>query len=448
MLHALLAWPGGPQLLALAQERDDMALVGGAVRDLLRGCDPRELDVVVGADAGSVARQLADALGAGDPSAADRPSRPGSDPAGATRGRTSTVQHDRFGTAVVEWEAGRIDIAARRAESYAAPGALPDVRPGTIEEDLQRRDFTVNAIAIPLAGPHRGEALAAPNAIEDLHARRLRVLHERSFLDDPTRLLRLARYRARLGFTVEPDTAELASRAVADGALASVSRARVGAELRLALGEVDASAALAAIDELGVLRALHPRLRFDVGLARVALDLAAGAPDDTRPEVLLLAVLLVAAAPIEPADDGDGGATGAEMRALLDAMEFTAGERDRAIDSATGARALAARLATAGTRSQLYELASHATPEAVALAGAEGQRVPGLEGAGDAARAWLEDVRHVRLLIAGEDLLAAGVPQGPEIGRRLRTALLRKLDGQLRADGSAGELSAALEARV
>ncbi len=422
VLQALLAWPGGPQLLALAGEREDVALVGGAVRDLLRGCAPRELDVVVAGDAASVARELADRLGA------------------------SAVGHERFGTAVVEWEAGRIDVAGRRAEAYAAPGALPDVRPGTIEEDLKRRDFTVNAIALPLAGPRRGEALAAEGALEDLRAGRLRVLHERSFLDDPTRLLRLARYRARLGFTVEPHTAELAARAVGDGALAAVSRARIGAELRLALDEADAIAVLEATDELAVLGALHPRLRFDAQLARAALDVAASAPGDTRLDVLLLAVLL---ASIELAQDPAGPRRArSEMRALLDAMEFTAAERDPAIDAVTGAEALAAGLAGASTRSQLYERASHATLEGVALAGAEGERMLELDGAGDAARAWLADVRHVRLLIAGEDLLAAGVPEGPEVGERLRTALLRKLDGQLRADDSRGELRAALEAHV
>jgi len=425
VLRALLAWPGGPQLLALAEEREDVALVGGAVRDLLRGRPPRELDVVVEGDAGALARRLADALGA------------------------SAVQHDRFGTAAVEWEDGRIDVAARRAESYAAPGALPDVRAGTVEEDLSRRDFTVNAIAVPLAGAHAGQALGAPHALEDLHARRLRVLHERSFLDDPTRLLRLARYSARLRFAVEEHTAELAAAAVAGGALDTVSRARVGAELRLALGEADAPAALLAIDRLGVLRALHPRLAFDAELARASLELLAtaaaspaGSTDAPRAAVLLLAVLL---APVAPA----GGAHAvAEMHELLDAMEFAAGERDPAIDAAAGAAALAAALAAARSRSQLYDAAARATPEAVALAGAVGPRTLGLDAAGEGARAWLADVRHVRLLIAGEDLLAAGVPEGPQVGARLRAALARKLDGQLGADGSQAELNAALEARI
>ena len=127
---------------------------------------------------------------------------------------------------MVEWEAGRVDVAERRAESYAAPGALPEVRPGSVEEDLRRRDFTVNAIAVPLGGPAAESWQAPSTALEDLAAGRLRVLHERSFIDDPTRLLRLARYQARLGFELERRTAELAREALAAGALGDASRGR------------------------------------------------------------------------------------------------------------------------------------------------------------------------------------------------------------------------------
>ncbi len=177
---------GGRELLELAKGRDDMELVGGAVRDLLLERSPRELDVVVAHDAPALAQALARRLGA-----------------------EATV-HERFGTAVVEHGETRLDFATRREESYPAPGALPDVRAGTPEEDLLRRDFTVNAIAMALDGANPGELRAAPNALEDLNARRLRVLHEASFEDDPTRLLRLARYNARLDFAIEEHTEELA----------------------------------------------------------------------------------------------------------------------------------------------------------------------------------------------------------------------------------------------
>src|SRR5271165_4986360 len=236
VLERVRELPGGAELLDLAAGRDDVELVGGATRDLLLGRTPRELDVVVGGDAASFASDLAGGLGL--PTGDDRGGQPG------------TTTHERFGTALVRWPHGRIDVAVRRAESYPAPGSLPEVRAGTPEEDLRRRDFTVNAIAVRLGDTARRELLTVPGALEDLAAGRLRVLHERSFLEDPTRLLRLARYQARLGFTPEPDTAALAASALAEGVLASVSGARVGAELRLALAEAEPLAALGALAAL------------------------------------------------------------------------------------------------------------------------------------------------------------------------------------------------------
>ncbi len=202
----------------------------------------------------------------------------------------SVATHERFGTAVVRWEGGQIDLAERRAESYPAPGALPEVRPGSEHEDLARRDFTVNALAVALAGPERGELSQAGDALEDLRAGVLRVLHDRSFIDDPTRLLRLARYGARLGFEPETHTALLARRALDEGALATISRARIGAELRLALSEPQAAAVLAAMGEQGVLAAVAPGLRFDRELADRASSLL---PEDGRRDLLLMVTLVL-----------------------------------------------------------------------------------------------------------------------------------------------------------
>jgi tRNA nucleotidyltransferase (CCA-adding enzyme) len=420
VLEALRALPGGPELLSLAGDRDDVALVGGAVRDLLRARAPRELDVVLATDAATFALALASRL---DPVT-------GQDGAESPTARV----HERFGTAVLEWQSARLDVAERRAESYAAPGALPEVRPGGAEEDLARRDFTVNAIAVALGGPRRGELRAVEHALEDLADGRLRVLHERSFIDDPTRLLRLARYRARLGFEIERRTAELAAQALDSGALSTVSRARVGAELRLALAEADPLAALAALAALGVLSALDPRLRFDEQLTGDALAML---PADGRRDLLALAVLLLALA-ASPREDPQ-----AAIFELLDALQFTAGDRERAIRTVLLAPSLRQRLSAARRPSEIRDAAASAPLEAVALAGAlGGERA---DRAHDAAEEWLQKWRHVHLQITGEDLLAAAIPPGPEIGHRLALALRRKLDGELQ-DGREAELRAALEA--
>jgi tRNA nucleotidyltransferase (CCA-adding enzyme) len=426
VLDALGDHPGGPQLLSLAGGREDVALVGGAVRDLLLERRPRELDVVVASDAADFAQEIAANLASADSGAC-------ADSAVSAIAPPQTTAHERFGTALVAWAHGRVDVAQRRAESYPAPGALPQVRAGTVEEDLRRRDFTVNAIAVSLGGSHRGETTAAEHALDDLAAGRLRVLHERSFLDDPTRLLRLARYSARLGFVPERRTSELAADALAGGALATVSGARVGAELRLALGENDPVAALSRMSSLGVLAAVHPGLRLPEQIARRALALL---PADGRPDLLLMASLLLALS-MDPDQDAE-----AEIHELLDRLEFTAPERERVMRSALVAPSLVEEMVVAARPSQLHEALFAHTLEAVALGGALGDE--STTACGGEAMQWFDRLRHVRLLITGDDLIAAGIPAGPQIGQRLAAALARKLDGEL-SDGREAELSAALE---
>jgi tRNA nucleotidyltransferase (CCA-adding enzyme) len=420
VLERLPGLPGGAALLEVAAERDDVELVGGAVRDLLLGRTPRELDVVVGGQAGSFAEDavlFAEQLGA----------RLNASFSSADGAVACTSEHERFGTALLAWDGGEIDIATRRAERYAVPGALPEVRAGTEREDLERRDFTVNAIAVRLGGERGGWLRAVPDALGDLERRRLRVLHERSFDDDPTRLLRMARYCARLGFEIEDRTAVLAAKAVAGRSLDTVSGARIGAELRLALGEDDAVAALGAMDRLGVLAALHPRLRLDRPIAAGALALL---PHDGRRDLLLMAALAL------PLVLRAGSDPEVELSALLNRWEFPAGDRDRVVGAARAVVRLLPELRLAESPSQLRTIVGSAPPEGVALAGVLGNAEP--------ARRWLEDVRHVRLEIDGADLIAAGIPEGPEIGRRLEAVLRSRLDGELPA-GRESELRMALD---
>src|SRR3954466_4568325 len=177
LLERLREVPGAGELLGTLAGVPGVWVVGGAVRDALLGRQPRDLDLVVEGDAAEVARRLGEA----------------------------PLLHERFGTATAN---GVVNLAAARRERYEQPGALPEVELGApIAEDLARRDFTVNAIAVRLAD---GELRAVPHALEDLAARRLRVLNAGSFLDDPTRLLRLVRYAARLRFQIEKVTRDLA----------------------------------------------------------------------------------------------------------------------------------------------------------------------------------------------------------------------------------------------
>jgi tRNA nucleotidyltransferase (CCA-adding enzyme) len=391
LLRRLQELEAGRILLAGLPSEPPVYLVGGAVRDLLRGHQPSELDLVLEGDAVALARRIAHA---------------------------DVVAHDRFGTATIRLDGHSYDIASARREIYEHPGALPTVAPAPLQEDLGRRDFTVNAIAMALDS---GDLEAFPGALEDLDRSVLRVLHERSFSDDPTRLLRLARYAARLQFSVEPRTAELARSAVRERALETVSGARTGAELRLLAREPDPSTALEALKQLELDRAIHPRFGLaDPQAARSALELL---PPDGRRDLLVLA----AAAQEVPLQ---------QLRGLLDRLAFEAPERERITAAATRAPALAERLRAARRPSEIAAAASDAAPELVALAGAH--------GAAQQAKAWVECLRHVQLEIDGQDLIAAGVPEGPQIGRALTAALAAKLDG--RATGREAELREALAA--
>src|SRR5919202_4635681 len=257
LLDRLRTLPCASPLLDAVGELPGVHLVGGAVRDLLLGRTPRELDLAVEGDIEPVLAAIGAVENAGgpasggpyDPPPASSPGRrshrenvggPASggpydpSPASSAGRRSHPYTHDRFGTATVVAAGCRYDVAMTRSERYERPGALPDVRPAGLVEDLRRRDVTVNAMALRLSD---GALQAVPHALEDLDARLLRVLHDRSFLDDPTRLWRIARYRARLGFAIEAHTRELAVEAVAAGALQTVSGTRIGNELRLALRE-------------------------------------------------------------------------------------------------------------------------------------------------------------------------------------------------------------------
>jgi tRNA nucleotidyltransferase (CCA-adding enzyme) len=416
LLERLRALPGGPELIALARERGGIELVGGAVRDLMLGAPPRELDAVVRAEVEPLAQELAERLGG-----------------------EATV-HERFGTALVRAPRVDVDLATMRAESYPSPGALPQVRPGTPDEDLRRRDFTVNAIALALAGEEAGRLRAVPGAFDDIAARRLRVLHERSFLEDPTRILRMARYAVRLGFEVEPHTAELAALALRAGALKTVSGARLGAELRLAFAEPCAVEVLAELDLLGVLSAWESGVSFDEHVVRVALEIM---PKDGSRPVLFAAALLLGLAVALNSED-----TEAAMRGFIADLQLPAGVGERVFGAAVSACFVIDSVDEAGTTPDLLELTEGTPIESLALAAAvrDLEDGPGSYGRG-LIEDWLREQRHIALQVTGDDLIAAGVPEGPEVGLRLEESYRMLLEERIEP-GRESELRAALEAKL
>jgi len=405
MLLGVMADRSGTQLLA--ELRSDPAaapllerlpaditvhVVGGAVRDLLLGRRLVDLDLVVEGDAPALARRI----------------------------DAATVRvHERFGTAEVELGGHEYDLAGARRERYPEPGALPEVEPAPLAEDLARRDFTVNAMALALSGPSPGRLAAYPGAREDLASKQLRILHDRSFRDDPTRLFRIARYASRLRFEIEPHTRDLASEAIAGQALQTVSGERIGAELRLLAQEPDPVAAFGAMSGLGLDDAVAPGFGVhDAALLGAALALL---PPDGRGDLLVLGGAVAGI---------DAGAA----RALLEFLGFEAHDRETILAVGRNGSTAAHALESAASASEIAGVLASQPVEVAALAAALGAREP--------AQRWITELRHVRLAIDGRDLLAAGVPEGPGIGRGLRAALAAKLDGH--AVDPAAELACAL----
>lgn len=335
-------------------------LVGGAVRDLLSGRPRGELDV---ATEGGV-ELLAERLGGAE------------------------ISHGRFGTASLELEGIRVDLAQTRSETYPRPGALPEVEPAPVDADLGRRDFTVNAMAIPLHD-EEPRLIDHHGGLSDLKQGLLRVLHDGSFEDDPTRVIRAARYVARLGMQLEDSTQKLA--AAVD--LGTVSSDRVEAELSRLAVEPNPERGFALLADLGI------------GF------FAPGAVDRVAAVGRLLA-------------DPTWSALADPARAIVAAAKG---------EGLEVAQALAA--AAAPMPSEGVGLAAHAEPAEVVLGRAL--------GAGWLDR-WLTEWRGVTLEISGDDLIAAGVEPGPAIGHGLAAALKAKLDGEV--SGREAELEVALRA--
>jgi tRNA nucleotidyltransferase (CCA-adding enzyme) len=371
-------------------------LVGGAVRDMVRGAGSVDLDIAVEGDAVAVARTLAERLG------------------GEAR------EHERFGTATLRSGGLAADLATTRRERYERPGALPVVEPASLADDLVRRDFTINAMAVGLAEHDLGELHDPHGGLADLESGVVRVLHERSFVDDPTRLLRALRYEARLGMRMDPRTEELARAAAADGALETVSGPRIRDELMDLLREVEAPSALERARELAIDSALHPSLAADPELAAAA---ALGAAESGADRGLAALAALVSHAP-------------GELEPWVESLALGRAERDAVMAAARQAPGLVRSLRGDPPDSAVHALLRREPPEALALALALGAP------AGPIHR-YLADLRAVRLEVTGDDLVTAGIPPSPAVGRALEETLRRKLDGEV--SGREEELALALE---
>ncbi len=388
-------------------------LVGGFVRDLYLGRPITDFDLVVEGDAIAFARSLSKKYGG------------------------IITSHTRFGTAVWRLEGNKLassqvfsgepvnvqpvnmqtlDLISARSETYKHPASLPTVRLGSIADDLRRRDFTINTLALRLDGEHFGELRDDLGGLEDLQAGLVRVLHPVSFVDDPTRVFRAVRYEQRYGFRIAPET--LALMPAARLLIAKLSAERVRHELDLTLEEENAISVLARLAELGILAAVHPALEWnDAAQTRFVNGMAAAQTLKHSPSRRTLGwTLWLMDVPLP-------GLESIEKR-----LHFESGLRGLLLAAST---LFAEVCSLAGKKPSqcvaiLDEVPLRAV-QAVFLALTSGP-------AWQALHDYLETWRHVKPKTTGHTLLKRGLPPGPayqSILRRLREA---RLDGEVKTD--------------
>lgn len=381
-----------PELWALVLRLGDLAkehgtplfLAGGRVRDLLLGREGADFDLVVEGDTLELVRALAQEEGG------------------------EAVVHPRFGTATY-WRGDlAFDLASSRTEEYSRPGVLPDVRPGPIEEDLRRRDFTVNAMAIRLSPPDAGVLLDQFGGREDLEKGKIRVLHGGSFIDDPTRIMRAIRYEQRLGFQIDANTLGLISRDLL--LLPTVGVDRLRREIELFLLEDKPELQFGRAKGLGVIGAIEPGLAFESRMP----ELFGSARDSLKqvdPTVYLS--LLFYRTPKGKAAQ------------FLDHYRFPK-DWIQTIEGALAMRDAELALVEPGLRpSQVYRFFRGYSRSSV--------QAFGIAANSEVARSWADDylerLVNVRPALRGKDLMSLGVPRGPQVGEYLKRLLGARLDG-------------------
>jgi tRNA nucleotidyltransferase (CCA-adding enzyme) len=406
----LLALPGLEPVFeaiqAVSEPFEGVYLVGGTVRDILLGESHFDLDIAVEGEGIAFGRALARALG----------------------GRA--VPHEKFGTAVVKWAGGRIDVATARTEFYDEPAALPAVEQASIRQDLYRRDFTINAMAVSLKGGDFGRLVDPFGGKADLERGVIRVLHNLSFIDDPTRIFRAIRYEGRHGFRMDGHTVALARACVEMGLVGELSSARLREELKQLLEEERAGELVLRLGELGIAPSIHPHLSVDADTVRL-LDRVDALRARYAPEEpgwrLRLAVLARRLTPDELYD-------------WFGRLKLRRRDADVAADAVTVAPRLIERLEEVETPAEARRLIEPHDADGALLALALAP--PGV--AAEWLRRFFEELRDVELEISGGDLVALGLGESPRVGEVLDELLRRRLNGELEG-GRERELAAARE---
>ena len=375
----------GQEASELGQE---LYIVGGVVRDLFLGRANFDFDLVVEGDAINLAKRL------------------------AKDSQAKLTVHSRFGTAKLDYPGFSLDLATARSETYNEPGALPTVKPGSLKDDLIRRDFSINAMALHLTPQHFGELIDLYHGKDDLERHLIRVLHIKSFIDDATRILRAIRYEQRLSFKLETETEKLLRRDVA--MLHTISGDRIRHELELILKEDEPERALGRAEELGVLGQLHPALKGNGLLSKIfsqarQLDVRVSLP------ILYLCLLV-------------HNLNAKENENFIVHLNFPKNSAE-AMRQTLQLKTQLHKLTNPKLKaSEIYRLLYSYSATAIQANVLASESLIASQN----LLLYLNKLRYVKPLLNGEDLKKMGIPAGPKVGEILGALQKARLDGEVR----------------
>ncbi|MGE5698625.1 MAG: CBS domain-containing protein [Deltaproteobacteria bacterium] len=384
-------------------------VVGGFVRDLVMRIDNLDVDIVIEGDGIEFAEAFA----------RENPCR--------------VRPHHKFGTAVLVFPDGfKVDVATARVEYYLEPAALPTVEYSSIKQDLYRRDFTINTLAVRLNAPVFGELIDFYGAQRDIKERVLRVLHSLSFVEDPSRILRASRFERRFGFIIGRHTLNLIRNAVRLDLIGRLPKPRLFGELELILKEEDPTAILRRLSEFNIGPSIHPKITLDrrqmalleetaeilVWFSLLFLDEKA-----EKWGVLLLALL----DPLTPAEGRDFAAELGVGRRAREWVRIAKFEADELIARLLTSRAISRKL--------IYDCLSQMPNEVILYMMAKSKH-PDIKRY---ISLYFTQLKNVRSLVTGKDLVDLGYPPGPDFKRIFDEILERKFTGELKT--KAAEMS-------
>ncbi|NQW20920.1 MAG: CCA tRNA nucleotidyltransferase [Chloroflexi bacterium] len=382
---------------AISGEFDDIDavyVVGGVVRDLILERAPNDIDISVVGNARGFSEALASGLGVNSP---------------------VESQFLTFKINAVDLKLGgsSIDVVTARSETYSEPAALPEIAVSSISDDLKRRDFTINAMALSLSNSNWGNLVDPANGFGDVMRKRIKVLHAGSFVDDPTRIFRAVRYATRLGFSIDSRTSWLMSESLAY--VDRLSGTRIRNEFEQLLGESKRTDMLRMSEEMGLIGAMSPGLRIGSKALQVL---------DSQEELGTLSTDLTDLLAI-----ATFGLNEDEATRVIERFDAPAewGE------SITGNTRLAKHVALLDRPnilpSELVEILDQIPLASIRAHIAVGPPLPRRDKLND----YMERIRFIKPDLTGIDLIKAGIPEGPIIGKLICIVKRAKLDGHVRS---------------